>query len=400
MSTAKTDVLVIGAGPVGLAVALGCAERGLRTRVVERGTPPLDKACGEGIMPDGVARLRRLGVDPVAAGGRPFLGIRYLDGEVRAEARFGAAAGVGIRRTRLAAALVERARGAGVALEFGLTVRGLTAGGVSTDRGELEADIVVGADGLRSRVRRWSGLDRGARGERFGVRRHYCLRPWSELVEVHWGDGCEAYVTPVGDREVGVAILWRGAKGRFDALLERFPSLVARLRGAEVLSPDRGAGPLERRVRGVVADRVALVGDAAGYIDAITGEGLSAGFAQAEALTAVLAAGRLDQYAAAHRRLRRLPALLVRSLLAAERRPALRRRLMRSLAADPLLFKRLLALHSGEQRPSELGVLALADLGRRLLSPATKGHSAAPAASAVAAGTARRLRPGRRTRHG
>ena len=398
MSAAKMDVLIVGAGPVGLAVALGCAARGLRSRLVERGAPPLDKACGEGIMPDGVARLRRLGIDPVAAGGRPFLGIRYIDGDVGAEARFGAAPGVGIRRTRLASALIERARGAGIRLDFGLTVRGLTPGGVTTDRGELEADVVVGADGLCSRVRRWSGLDRGPRGRRFGVRRHFRVRPWSDLVEVHWGDGCEAYVTPVGENEVGVAILWRGTKGRFDALLERFPRLEARLRGAEAVSKDRGAGPLERRVRAVTAGRVALVGDAAGYVDAITGEGLSAGFAQAEALATALADGRIDRYAAAHRRLRRLPVLLVRSLLAVERRPALRRRLMRSLAADPLLFARLLALHSGERRPSELGVLALADLGRRLLSPAAQGHSAAPAPSAVATGTALRLRAGRARR--
>ena len=361
------DVVIVGAGPVGLAVALGCAERDLRVRVVDRSVPPIDKACGEGVMPDGVAALRRLGVDVIAAGGRPFRGIRYVDAELSADARFGSGVGVGIRRTRLQAALVERAREAGVCLDFGRTVRGLTDRGVVTDGGTLEADFVVGADGLRSRLRRWSGLDIGSHGDRFGVRRHYRIEPWSDLVEVHWTDGCEAYVTPVGDEEVGVAVLWRGPKGRFDDLLVRFPQLVARLRGAEVLSKDRGAGPLEHRVRGVSKDRLALVGDAAGYVDAITGEGLTAGFAQAEALAAALAEGSLGTYARAHRRIQRVPILLIRALLAVERRPRLRRRLIGTLAADPALFERLLEVHTGERRPSRLGLRAVVGMSRLLL---------------------------------
>lgn len=363
-----TQVLIVGAGPVGLATALGCRARGLRVRLVERSEPPVDKACGEGIMPDGVARLRRLGVDPIAAGGRPFRGIRYVDGELAAEARFGSGSGVGLRRTRLQGVLVDQARRAGVDLDFGRTVRGLVPGGVATDGGDLRADFVVGADGLRSRVRRWTGLDGGARGDRFGIRRHYRVPPWSDLVEVHWADRCEAYVTPVADEEIGVAILWHGPKGRFDDLLTLFPALVERLRGAETLSKDLGAGPLERRVRSVTRHRSALVGDAAGYLDAITGEGLSAGLAQAEALAAALAAGRLEDYAAAHRRIQRVPLLLMRGLLAVERRPWVRRRLMRALAADPTLFERLLEVHTGDRRPTHVGLRALVGMGRLLLA--------------------------------
>jgi flavin-dependent dehydrogenase len=166
-----------------------------------------------------------------------------------------------------------------------------------------------------------------------------------DKVEVWWGDRCEAYVTPVAGDEVGVAILWEGRKAGFDELLAGFPRLAAALAGRPVRSRDRGAGPLRQRVRGVVRGNLALAGDASGYVDAITGEGLSLAFRQAEALAAALAAGDLRRYAAAHRRAARLPDAMTRVLLFAEARPGLRRRTVRALAADPALFSRLLDLH-------------------------------------------------------
>lgn len=401
----RPDLLVIGAGPAGLAVAIAARREGLAVRVLDKAPgPPIDKACGEGLMPDGVAALARLGVDPAALGGAPFAGIRYVDGETVAEGSFPGEPGLGVRRTRLHAALVERALAVGVEVEWGVRVVGLEGGGrergrrravpsgrwaVLTANGDrLEAGVVVGADGLRSRVRGWAGLgrerpgDRGAPsprsgtpsgphsdGEpppapasdstaRFGVRRHYRV-PAAErprVVEVWWGDACEAYVTPVGAEEVGIALLWSGRKAGFDALLAGFPRLAARFVGRPVVSEDRGAGPLLQRVRGVVrgdlaAGAVALVGDASGYLDAITGEGLSLAFTQAEALVASVLAGRLAPYAAAHRRLGRVPNALTRLLLAVERRPALRRRALRALAAEPAVFSLLLAIHA-RQRPA------------------------------------------------
>jgi len=347
---------------------------------------PVDKACGEGLMPDGVAALERLGVAAEGLEGRPFRGIRYVDGETVAEGGFPAAPGLGVRRTRLHAALVGRAEEVGVEIRWGRKVESLDhrpgpLGGRFTARlgsGEpLPARWLVAADGLLSPLRRMAGLAAApARRRRFGVRRHFAVGGGGgtgpaavpDKVEVWWGDRCEAYVTPVADDEVGVAILWGGRKAGFDELLAGFPRLAGRLAGCPPRSRDRGAGPLLQRVRGVVRGNLVLVGDAAGYVDAITGEGLSLAFGQAEALAAAVAAGDPARYAAAHRRLGRLPDAMARLLLAVERRPWLRRRTVRALAADPALFDRLLALHVRALPPSAFGWNGTARLLRGLLT--------------------------------
>ncbi len=364
MSGSALDVAVVGGGPAGLAAALACRRRGLSAACFDSRRPPLDKACGEGLMPAAVAALERLGVTPPARS-FPFRGIRYRLGELAAEADFPSGAhGLGARRTELHAALVGAAERAGVELAWGQAVTALSVRGVVTARGEVAARWVVGADGLRSRVRRWAGLERPSRAPcRFGVVRHFRLAPWSDRVEVHFGNGAEAYVTPLAADEIGVALLWDGGGGGFDALVgERLPpELATRLAAAERLGRDRGAGPFRQRVRAVVAGgRVALVGDAAGYVDALTGEGLAVAFASALALADALAAGDLAAYARAHRRIVRLPAAMTRLALAAARRPALARRGVAALARDPELFSRLIGA-LGADRP-----LATVGLGRAL----------------------------------
>ncbi len=188
-------------------------------------------------------------------------------------------------------------------------------------------------------------------------------------MEVYWADRCEAYVTPVSEREVGVALLWSGEKSGFDRLLERFPDLRKRLAGAPVTTRDRGAGPFDQRPRAAARGRVALVGDAAGYRDAITGEGLALAFHQAAALIDAMACGNLQHYAATVRRLVALPFGLIRVLLLAERLPVLRRRLIATLAREPVLFRRLLAVHARAVPLRSLGLGAAFRLARGLTRP-------------------------------
>ena len=369
------DLVVVGGGPAGLATALGARLAGLDVTVLDRFQPTLDKACGEGLMPDAAAHLRGLGVELGPGEAFPFRGIRYVDGEVTAEGTFPGAAGLGVRRLALHQALVSRAEETGVRLLWGVAARGLAPdsgggwAGIETDQGLIAARWIVGADGLLSKVRRWARLEKepGAL-RRFGVRRHYLIRPWTDCVEVHWGPGCEAYVTPVGPELVGVAMLWSGEKLGFDDLLNRFPALHDRLAGAPVASRDRGAGPLHQRVRGVRRANLALIGDAAGYLDAITGEGLAVALHQSAALVEGLRQGSLDGYAAASRRIHRLPDAMTSLMLALERRPWLRKRAIRALAAEPALFSLLLGIHGRLLPARSLGVEGALRLAWRLVA--------------------------------
>ena len=347
MTVTATEVLIVGGGPAGLAAAIACRRSGLEVTVVDRQQPPIDKACGEGLMPDGLEILRRLGVELDAERMWPFHGIRYLDGGVMAEGRFPGVSGAGVRRLDLHRALVRRAEQVGVDLRWRTRVDAVHDLRIETSTGTFVVRWIVGADGLRSRLRTWAGLDvpRPAAWQRFGVRRHFATAPWSDCVEVYWAEDCEAYVTPVAADEVGVAMLWSGRKAGFDRLLESVPRLAERLAGAEPASKDRGCGPLRQRVRGVTRGRLALIGDAAGYVDAITGEGLSIAFHQAEALAEAIKAGDLQRYARRCRRIAALPDAMTRLLLFVERRPTLRRRVIRALAREPSVFSRLLAVH-------------------------------------------------------
>lgn len=356
----KVDVAVVGGGPAGLAVAIHAARHGLSTAVFERRPMPVDKACGEGLMPAGLEELERLGVrarlDP--RGCAAIGGIRYLqeDGAV-VEGRLPAPGGLGIRRLVLVSALEQVALEAGVALRarcrVDVVARGPERVTLSTTGGEVETRLLVAADGLGSPLRRAEGLDEPLKGSprRFGLRQHFLLRPWSTFVEVHFAPGVEAYVTPAGAEQVGVAFLWED--GRLDgpisfpALLARFPVLVERLRGAPHSSEARGAGPMERAVKGRVLDRLVLVGDAAGYVDAITGEGLTLALRAAGMLGALLpealARGATRAALAPYER-RFAPeyaryARFARLLRALARRPAVRAAIIRRLAAHPALFQ-------------------------------------------------------------
>ncbi|MFY1599588.1 NAD(P)/FAD-dependent oxidoreductase [Micromonospora sp. WMMD737] len=322
------DLVVAGGGPAGLATAIHAARAGLHTVVVEKRTGLIDKACGEGLMPHAVGQLRQLGADPA---GKPFLGISYFDAGHHVTARFGSGAGLGVRRTTLHAALLAEARAAGVEMVHdkvgpvsqdadGVTVNG------------LRSRYLAAADGLHSPIRTALGLERPAGGtRRWGIKRHVEVAPWSEFVEVYWAGGragpgaagagaaAEAYVTPVADDCVGIAVL-TSRQGRFEQHLEAFPELRERLDG-HAHQPDRAAGPLRQRVRSRVAGRVLLVGDAAGYVDALTGEGLGLAFAASRLLVDSVVADRPQDYERHWRRATRRYRILTAGMLHASTSP-------------------------------------------------------------------------------
>ena len=363
----QVDVVVVGGGPAGLAAAIAARQHGLGVTVVDAARPPIDKACGEGVMPNGVAALRRLGVAIPPGESMPFRGIRFVGPEHAVDAHFQHDTGLGVRRLTLHRVLVERAEGLGVKLVWGRPVRGLTKDGVSLGEATIACRWIVGADGATSRVRRWAKLGGVTTPQRFGFRQHYDVSPWSDMVEVYWCEGAEVFVTPVAPRSVCVAVISRDRNLRLRALFETCPVLASRLGQVPTTSRERGVPSGSHRLRRVTRGRVALVGEASGSLDGTTGEGLSVLFQEALALGKALAANDLASYEVAHRRLRRNPALMSRLLLAMDRSAWLRRRGLRALAADRSLFSRLLAVHVGLPVSFRHAARSLCALGGRFL---------------------------------
>jgi len=158
----KTDVVVVGGGPAGPAAAIAARLQGLRVVVLEAAHPPIDKVCGEGVMPEALAALRRLGVHLTPEHGTPLVGLRFVDGARRVDAPFPADRGMGIRRPLLHQALVERAHEIGVSIHWATPVRAVTPSEVQSKRLRVAYRWLIAADGLHSAIRRWIGLNQSA----------------------------------------------------------------------------------------------------------------------------------------------------------------------------------------------------------------------------------------------
>ncbi|CAN5416334.1 NAD(P)/FAD-dependent oxidoreductase [soil metagenome] len=312
----SVDVLVAGGGPVGLAAAIEARLAGLTVTLIEPREGVIDKACGEGLMPGALPLLARLGVDPV---GMPLRGVSYRDGSRVADHRFASGVGRGVRRTELHAALAARASALGVVRVVG-RVDSVVQDEVSVVAGGVRAGWLLACDGLHSGIRRSLGLERGVprTGRRYGIRQHFAVEPWNDLIEVHWTRSAELYITPVAADTVGVAVL--GPRGTVLAeAIAAVPYLAERLADAEPASTLRGAGPFHQRTSARSSGRVLLVGDASGYVDAITGEGLRLGFEQARVAVASITGG--PPYEEEWRRVTRSFRVLTSGLVAAAGSP-------------------------------------------------------------------------------
>ena len=360
--------MIVGGGPAGLAAAIAARAKCLRVTLVDSRTPSIDKACGEGLLPEGVAALRKLGVDLGPASPTPFAGIRFSDERSSATARFPRGTAFGMRRTILHKLLVERAAAAGVSFVWGARISAFDSVGAKVNGEWIRCSWLIGADGQQSAVRRFAKLGRGLRGPtRFGFRRHYAVAPWSDLVEVHWGKRCQMVITPTGAEEICVSLFASDLHLRIDGALREFPAVVERLRGAQPASAQAGAITSLGRARGVTRATIALIGDASGTVDGIAGQGLSLAFQQAQALGEALGLGDLAYYESAHRRIMQNAARMTRLLLLMSASPPIRRKAMRLFAAHPAVFSNLISVHAGQAAPDALGAAEILDLGWRVL---------------------------------
>jgi geranylgeranyl reductase family protein len=293
-------VLVVGGGPAGSASAILLRRLGHDVLLIDEARFPRDKVCGEAVSPGAWPLLAQLGVESALQ----RLGPCWLRGMVlhspngtsfRGEYG-GAAPGFAIRRDAFDQLLLQAARGAGVEVREGVRARDVVtqAGavcGVVTDDGRgpvtLRARIVVGADGRRSVVGRKLGLLREHRRlRRFSVRGHWDgvagLGPFGEM---HVAAGGYCGIAPLSPSRANVAfVLDRGelaaAAGDLEgfyrgSLARRWPRISERLEAARLLAPPRAIGPLALEARRVAAPGVMLVGDAAGFYDPFTGEGIT-----------------------------------------------------------------------------------------------------------------------------
>jgi menaquinone-9 beta-reductase len=320
-------------------------------------------------MPDGLSALAALGVRFDTRQAAPFRGIRFVNGLQDIEAGFPSGVGYGIRRTVLHQWMVDRAAECGVSLHWGRRITGLSPEGLLVENRVVSCRWLIGADGQNSQLRKLAGLDpAGPQRYRYGFRRHYRIAPWSDFVEVHWSDRGQMYVTPVAEDQVCVALITRHSGLRFDEALPQFPKLAARLEHATILGSTIGAITASQRLREVHGGSVALIGEAAGSVDAITGEGLSIAFHQAIALAGALRDGDLSAYDRAHSRITRMPRKMAALMLLMDGRGWLRERAFRALAAEPDFFGRMLAMHTGELSPVKFGLGPSLSFGWRLLT--------------------------------
>lgn len=347
------DLLIIGAGPCGLGSAIYARSKGLKVCVLDSKSGVIDKACGEGVMPGGVKLLHSLGVEIPRY--RPFKGIRYLNGKQHADGFFPQGEGWGVRRTVLHQALLERARDVGVTI----TQHRVKSTWQTTDLAyadDFYAPYIIAADGLRSPTRRRLNLELQHHSpNRYGLRRHFAIKPWTDFVEVYWSRYAEAYVTPVDENLVGVAILFgdelreklsaandtdKSLKFYARALAE-FPEL--NMRCINPASTIRGAGPFKTVLSKQQCGRILLAGDAAGYLDPITGEGIRLGLKTGMAAVDAISSGNVDAYSRNWQKSIRAYWSGTSALLWLRRQEVLRKLMIPTLKAIPPLFSHILA---------------------------------------------------------
>jgi flavin-dependent dehydrogenase len=273
-----------------------------------------------------------------------------------------------MRRSALHTVLAEKAESVGVHLAWGTRVEAVQQGEVIAGGKTVQSRYVVCADGQNSSLRETVGLGAGkVYRRRYGFRNHYRLRPWSPFVEVHWANCGQMYVTPTGAEDICVVLITSDQHLRLEDALPSFPELRERLAGQTPSDRSKGGVSVTRKLNAVTNGCVALLGDASGSADAITGDGLSLVFLQATALADAMSSGELGEYQRKHRKISTMPRVMGELMLVMNDHPWLRRRIFKAFSQSPKMFQKLLAMHTRSISPLELGLKDCVSFGWSVL---------------------------------
>jgi flavin-dependent dehydrogenase len=395
----KYDVVIVGASVAGASAALALAPEGCRILLLDEAVFPRDKPCGEGIMPQGVGILAELGLatEILASGGTKFRGIRYRNRQgIWAQADFPPSSfGIAIRRWHLDHLLLRKAKAfpnvttregfrVTEVVQEGRVVKGVVGHPVDapTLREVFHAPLTIGADGRHSVFHAACGLTKTyLPRKRFGVTGHLkgtdVGAPYVEILSHAEG---EIYVTPCGEGHTLVALLLeeksmrffsRDLPGRYRALLMSAEGFRERAWASELVGEVFAVGPLGFTIEPCYRPGLLLIGDSAGFLDPITGEGITLALKSVRAAVPLIreafAVGSFgpelgELYAAERARLIEDVFRLTRLLLRLSRHKLIADRAIRQLSHDPRLFEKLLAIFTGSRSYRDLSLAEKASL--------------------------------------
>lgn len=289
------DVAIVGSGPAGSILAWKLSQNGNSIVVLEARTKVTRKVCGEYLCPMGVSLLKEVGLGEVLKDYYSVLGMDiYTPRGIAVKSLFPETKkfkekGVSLNRQSFDQALVDKAKTSGCEFQFGSTITDISFNGsfwtIVNSQGEVtRSRLLVGADGRRSLVAKKLNLSTGEKSTKIAI--HTWLKGANNLArkgQMHlFSDGSYIGIDPINEREVNISLVcdadkvkeYKSAKNVLIHFLNKSEQLKELVNSCEEIEKVYSVFPVTHKVHDVISCQCALVGDAAGFLDPLTGEGI------------------------------------------------------------------------------------------------------------------------------